>query len=133
MAALTRKCPLVTVDSHPYTVWLLAFFMGFLFFIAGYFVPPAFDRKGAIRLLRDRTVRVGIPSLLYQFAVGPATIYYLLQTKRPGESFLAFYGHYPVGPAIRQGGTGPLWFCVALLMFPAVYAGAIRRNICSRA
>jgi len=28
-----------------YQVWLQAFFMGFLFFIAGYFVPPAFDRK----------------------------------------------------------------------------------------
>ena len=107
-----------------YQVWLQAFFMGFLFFIAGYFVPPAFDRKGALRFLRDRAVRLGIPSLLYLFGIGPATIYYLLHTKRPGESFPAFWGHYAMGPAIRQGGTGPLWFCVALLVFCLVYAGA---------
>jgi len=106
-----------------YEVWLQAFFMGFLFFIAGYFVPPAFDRKGALRFLRDRAWRLGIPSLLYMFVIGPATIYYLLHTKRPGESFPVFWGHYVIGPMARQGGTGPLWFCVALLVFCLVYAG----------
>ena len=106
-----------------YQVWLQAFFMGFLFFIAGYFVPLAFDRKGALRFLRDRAVRLGIPSLLYMFVIGPVTIYYLLHTKRPGESLLTFWGHYAMGPAIRRGETGPLWFCVALLTFSLVYAG----------
>ena len=28
--------------------------MGFLFFIAGYFVPGAYDKKGGARFLRDR-------------------------------------------------------------------------------
>ena len=40
---------------------LQAFFMGFLFFIAGYFVPPAFDRKGGLWSVvsqRDRTPRL---------------------------------------------------------------------------
>ena len=105
-----------------YQVWLQAFFMGLLFFIAGYFVPPAFDRKGPARFLRDRAVRLGIPSLLYMFVIGPATIYYLLVTKQPGYSFANFWGHYAIGPSIREGGTGPLWFCVALLIFCVVYA-----------
>ena len=102
-----------------YQVWLQAFFMGFLFFIAGYFVPPAFDRKGPARFLRDRAVRLGIPSLLYMFLIGPATIYYLLGVKKPGYSFANFWAHYAVGPSIREGGTGPMWFCIALLIFCA--------------
>ncbi|MBZ5594102.1 MAG: acyltransferase family protein [Acidobacteriia bacterium] len=105
-----------------YQVWLQAFFMGFLFFIAGYFVPSAFDRKGSVRFLRDRAVRLGIPSLVYMLVIGPATIYYLLVTKQPGYSFAAFWAHYTIGPSIRQGGTGPMWFCVALLIFCAAYA-----------
>jgi len=108
-----------------YQVWLQAFFMGFLFFIAGYFVPPAFDRKGPVRFLRGRAVRLGIPSLLYMFVIGPATIYFLLHTPKPGESFLTFWGHYAIGRSIHEGGTGPMWFCVALLIFCAIYA-AIR-------
>jgi len=104
-----------------YQVWLQAFFMGFLFFIAGYFVPPAFDRKGARRFLRDRAVRLGIPSLLYLFLIGPATIYYLLHPKQSDESFASWWGHYQLGAAIHQGGTGPMWFCVALLIFCVIY------------
>ena len=48
-----------------YQMGLQAFFMGLLFLIAGYFVPEACDRKGEGRFLRDRWVRLGIPSLFY--------------------------------------------------------------------
>jgi len=94
-----------------YQFWLQAFFMGFLFFIAGYFVPPAFDRKGPLRFLRDRAVRLGIPSLLYMFLIGPSNIYFLLGARNRGRSFMDFWGE-----------TGPMWFCVALLIFCAIYA-----------
>jgi len=95
-----------------YQLWLQAFFMGFLFFIAGYFVPSAFDRKGPGRFLRDRAVRLGIPSLLYMFLIGPANIYFLLGARGRGRSFTDFWGE-----------TGPMWFCVALLIFCVIYAG----------
>ena len=94
-----------------YQFWLQAFFMGFLFFIAGYFVPPAFDRKGPWRFLRDRFVRLGLPSLLYMFVIGPSIIYFLLGANKRGRAYTDFLGE-----------TGPLWFCVALLIFCAVYA-----------
>src|SRR5579884_4243052 len=45
-----------------YQSWLQAFFMGLLFFIAGYFVPAKFDSKGTARFLRDRAIRLGIPT-----------------------------------------------------------------------
>lgn len=44
-----------------YQVWLQAFFMGFLFFIAGYFVPPAFDRKRSRTLPARPRCAVGNP------------------------------------------------------------------------
>ena len=33
-----------------------AFGMGLMFFLAGYFVPPSYDRKGARRFLRRRDI-----------------------------------------------------------------------------
>jgi hypothetical protein len=38
-----------------------AFGMGLMFLLAGYFVPPSYDRKGARRFLRGRWLRIGIP------------------------------------------------------------------------
>src|SRR5215475_14279633 len=48
-----------------YQVFLQSFFMGILFFVAGFFVPGAFDRKGPGRFLRDRAWRLGMSSLFY--------------------------------------------------------------------
>ncbi len=95
-----------------YQSWLQAFFMGFLFFIAGYFVPPAFDRKGPARFLRDRAIRLGLPSLLYMVVIGPSNIYFLLGARHRGRPYATFLGE-----------SGPLWFCLALLIFCVIYAG----------
>ncbi|MGB8379965.1 MAG: hypothetical protein WCG47_01735 [Dermatophilaceae bacterium] len=35
--------------------------LGLLFLLAGYFVPPAYDRKGPRRFLRKRWSRLGVP------------------------------------------------------------------------
>lgn len=48
-----------------------AYFMGFLFLIAGYFVPRAYDSKGPRRFLRDRVLRLGVPSLLFMLVIHP--------------------------------------------------------------
>jgi glucan biosynthesis protein C len=58
-------------------MYLQSFFMGLLFFIAGYFVPGSYDRKGPAGFLRDRTIRLGLPVLLYMFVIGPITEYYV--------------------------------------------------------
>src|SRR5580692_2126131 len=52
-----------------YQELLQSFFMGFLFFIAGYFVPGAYDKKGAGRFFRDRAYRLGLPSLFFIFVI----------------------------------------------------------------
>lgn len=104
-----------------YQSFLQAFFMALLFFIAGYFTPGALDRKGPGRFLRDRFVRLGLPTLLYMLVVGPLTEYYVSKTWRTPDSFVkAWWGHIVDGEVFSM--TGPMWFCAALLIFCAVYA-----------
>lgn len=109
-----------------YQSFLQAWFMGFLFLLAGYFVPTSFDRKGAAKFVADRAVRLGIPSLIYVVLVQPFIVWILLPAYR-SSSAASFMSHW-VGyfTSLRfLGGTGPMWFAVALLIFSIVYA-AIR-------
>src|SRR5262249_24460385 len=103
-----------------------AFFMGLLFLIAGYFVPRAFDRKGFGRFLRDRAIRLGLPSLLFMLVVHPFTVYWLLHGTgdQPRPTLLQAYGPYLASGRFLSG-SGPMWFAVALLFFSAVY-GVVR-------
>lgn len=102
-----------------------AYFMGLLFLIAGYFVPASFDRKGPCRFLWDRAVRLGVPTLLYMLFINTAINYYILAfrwtSSRPpvGRYFLDY-----VLSLEFLGGSGPMWFALALLIFSAVYAAA---------
>ncbi len=102
---------------------LQAFFMGLLFFIAGYFVPGSCDRKGVRRFISDRVVRLGVPTLLYVAVIQPATVYYLLSPERgeplpsPGSVFHRYFASLDF-----LGGTGPMWFALALLIFTVIYA-----------
>src|SRR5262249_4094945 len=66
-----------TLAFAVYQSVLQAFFMSLLFFIAGYFAASSFERKGSARFVRDRAVRLGLPTLLYMLAIGPVTEYFL--------------------------------------------------------
>lgn len=112
-----------------YQMFLQAFFMGLLFLVAGYFVPGAFERKGAGHFLRDRALRLGVPSLLYMLVIHPLTVYWLLR------AFM--YHSYPTLtksylPYVTSGrflaGSGPMWFALALLLFSFVYAVGRKLN-----
>ena len=107
-----------------YQSYLQAFFMGFLFFLAGYFVPPSFDRKGAVLFLRDRAYRLGLPVLFYIFVLGPFTEYFVAKSWRsskPSSFANEWVKHICDGEFLS--GTGPLWFCLALLLFCLSYTG----------
>lgn len=112
------KLPFIALESYDQ-----AYFMGFLFLIAGYFIPRAFDTKGLARFLRDRALRLGIPSLLFMLVIQPAIVYWLLrrfyEPARP--SLAAAYWPYIASGRVLSG-TGPMWFAVALLLFCCVYA-----------
>jgi len=52
-----------------------AYFMGLFLLISAYFVPGSYDRKGAVRFLKDRFLRLGIPVALYSWIVRPILAY----------------------------------------------------------
>ena len=102
-----------------YQATLQSFFMGLLFFIAGYFVPGAYDSKGAGKFIRDRAFRLGLPLLFFVFILQPVAIYCigLLHGEDVAPNgFIGLYRWY-ITSGHWLGGTGPLWFCEALLIF----------------
>ena len=106
-----------------YQSFLQAFFMAVLFFIAGHFSAAAYDRKGFTPFVRDRFMRLGLPTLLYMFAIGPLTQYFLSWTWGTGGFAHQWLVHLEDGEWLSE--TGPMWFCAALLIFSMVY-GLIR-------
>jgi len=103
-----------------YQTFLQAFFMALLFFIAGYFAAPAFDRKGPARFSRDRLLRLGVPTLLYMLVIGPLTQYFLSRTWGSGGFAHQWIVHLLDGEWLSE--TGPMWFCAFLLALSLGYA-----------
>jgi len=106
-----------------YQSFLQAFFMAVLFFIAGHFSAAAYDRKGFAPFVRDRFIRLGLPTLLYMFAIGPLTQYFLSRTWGAGGFAHQWLVHLEDGEWLSE--TGPMWFCAALFIFSVLY-GLIR-------
>ncbi len=121
------KRPLSPPELLLFAAWqmyLQAFFMGLLFFIAGLFVPASFARKGAARFVRERAIRLGLPVLFYMFVLGPLTEYFVAHSRtstRPTSFAQEWIKHIRNGEFLQE--NGPLWFCLALLIFSLVYAG----------
>jgi glucans biosynthesis protein C len=107
-------------------MYLQSFFMGLLFFLAGYFVPSSFDRKGPREFLRDRFFRLGLPVLFYMFILGPITEYFCAHswTSTEPTSFTnEWLKHIRNGEFLQE--NGPLWFCLALLIFSIFYVAML--------
>ncbi|MCL2197598.1 MAG: acyltransferase family protein [Defluviitaleaceae bacterium] len=97
-------------------------FMGLLFLISGYFTPASYDKKGFGKFAKDRFIRLGLPAIIYMLVIHPILAIGILG-HRLGEAdgFLATYAEYLIGLHFI-GGSGPLWFAVALLIFSLIYA-----------
>lgn len=84
-----------------------SFFMGIFFGIAGHFSGPSLARKGPLRFLADRGLRLGIPVLLFGWVLYPLIVW--LQTAYAHRTF--------AWPPLQDFNPGPLWFTLALLLF----------------
>lgn len=96
-----------------------AYFMGFFFLLAGFFVPSSFDRKGPLLFMKDRLLRLGVPLLIYTVSLGPL-LSYVGQVVIPGN-VMSFSQFLQVGLSRWGVDTGPLWFVVVLLIFTLTY------------
>lgn len=92
-----------------------AFFMGFFFLISGYLTPSSYDRKGWAPYLRDRLLRLGLPTLVFGFILGPLTAA-IAGSRGPGfaETWLSLMSQF-------RFEIGPMWFAFALLIFSVAY------------
>lgn len=100
-----------------------AFFMGLFFLLAGRFTPSAVDRKGVPAFLWDRTVRLGVPVVVFGLVLGPLTVG-LSALASPGghagEVFASAFGRFVIGP---------LWFPWALWWMALAYV--VWRRLCA--
>ncbi len=99
------------------------YFMGFLFLISGFFTPGAFDKKGLKRFLKDRFIRLGVPTLFFMLVIHPFTEYFLLGFRWPAprHDFIHYYW-WRLKSFQFLGDSGPLWFAFAVLIFSCIYA-----------
>lgn len=101
----------------PFFLFNAAFFIGFFFFISGYFVSGSYDRKGGMVFVRDRLIRLGVPLVFVSlFLFGPIT--YLGSGSQAGiVNFILFQyiGQWQIE-------MGPLWFIAQLLALSILYA-----------
>ena len=97
-----------------------AFGMGLMFLLAGYFVPPSYDRKGALLFIRGRWLRIGIPLGILVLLVHLPVVYLLAGAPRPLQFLTALYerGWLPI--------YLHLWFVAHLLLYCLAYT-ALRR------
>jgi surface polysaccharide O-acyltransferase-like enzyme len=94
-----------------------AFFMGFFFFLSALFVPSSYDKKGPMKFITDRLLRLGIPLLFYSFVLSPV-LSFIPYKWAEGHSitYLQYLGGFH--PWVD---FGVLWFVAALLVFTLLY------------
>ncbi len=99
-----------------------SYFMGLLFLIAGYYVPFSYHRKGFLKFNKDRFIRLGIPTMFYMLCIHPLIMYSMgLAELRTKLEFMPYYWNY-IMTLKFIGGSGPMWFALALLIFSIVYS-----------
>jgi glucan biosynthesis protein C len=93
-----------------------AFFLGFFFFIAAFFTPGAYDRKGPLPFMKDRLIRLGIPLVVYSYIIGPS-ITYLVNL----NALAAKYSFLDNIVLFKNVAPAALWFVEVLLIFSFFY------------
>ncbi|MBU0744080.1 MAG: acyltransferase family protein, partial [Gammaproteobacteria bacterium] len=93
-----------------------AFFMSLFFLIAAYFVPSSLEKRGAMKFIKDRLFRLGVPTLIFMFMIFPA----MEKMINPNLDLAEFYKNGILSLDFLTW-TGPLWFAVTLLIFSIIY------------
>jgi len=140
-AYVVKRPPEIPLPDQPIPrAWVFlwvnaAFFMGLFFFLAGYFTPAAFDRKGVRSFLAGRGMRLGVPLVLGTILIVPLMgwSHIALDPALPKVSYWTyltqdFFAHGPKPdfwpprerwPAFN---FGHLWFLEHLLVYALLYA-----------
>lgn len=92
-----------------------AYFMGFFFFISGYFSARSLQKTTPVRFLGGRLLRLGVPILFFVYLISPLIRllirWILFRQPFSPENFERVYRSIRFGPEL-----GPMWFAVLLLI-----------------
>ncbi|MCX6379854.1 MAG: acyltransferase family protein [Armatimonadetes bacterium] len=97
-----------------------SFFMGLLFFLAGYFAHLSLVRKGTAPFVKERFLRLALPAFVYM-ALFHTIIVMLTAGDKAPHSPVGFYLYY-VQKTSYLLDTGHLWFALFLLMISVAFA-----------
>lgn len=94
-----------------------AWVLGCFFMVSGYFTPGSYDRKGAVRFLKDRIIRIGIPLAVFALLIRPSIVYMMNR-----EALAAQYSFCENLFLLKNVAPGPAWFLEVLLIFSIMYS-----------
>jgi glucans biosynthesis protein C len=98
------------------------YLMHFMFFLSGLFVWSSLQRKGTMRFLYDRVLRLGVPFVLGVYLLMPVAHYPVYLVTAVDPSWSGFWAHWI---ALPFWASGQLWFLWVLLAFNIVAAALL--------
>lgn len=95
-----------------------SFFMGMFFLFGAYFTHLSFQKKGVIKFMKDRFVRLGIPLAITYYLISPFTSWIVWGIRHPEQADISFMELW-----MTKGGfgVGVMWFAEALIYFSIFY------------
>jgi len=90
-----------------------SFFMSLFFLLSGYFLVGSLERKGKLKFMKGRLVKLGIPLITYPILIAPLIDYLVLTYKNKSVPLLSLFK--------LNWNIGPMWFVEALLIFSLIY------------
>ncbi|KAF2093931.1 hypothetical protein NA57DRAFT_80936 [Rhizodiscina lignyota] len=107
------------------------YFMAGFFFLSGFFSHRSATRKSSTAFIKDKVLRLGLPTFLYALVVEPiqTMILQVVISRTPQRSIADIWiQHFK---NIR-GVQGPVWYCALLLIFDIIYALLFARQFTNR-
>lgn len=92
-----------------------SYFMALFFFISALLISASYERKGAVRFLKDRLIRLGIPLLMFILLLNPAIVGLVGEFRAVSVDWKQIFLHYHK--------PGPMWFVLTLMVFELLYVG----------
>jgi glucan biosynthesis protein C len=96
-----------------------SFFMGLFFWISGRFSAQSLERSGPSHFVKNKLIRLGIPTAIYTLLVHPITQCMGYASWDLGLIGNVFAGSFKTLRGIR----GPVWYTALLLVFDLVATG----------
>ncbi|KAI0129649.1 acyltransferase 3 [Xylariales sp. AK1849] len=90
-----------------------SFFMGLFFWISGRVSAQSLSRTKPWPFVRNKLLRLGVPTVVYTLAIAPAVHLVLLPRLNPQSIGVALQKYY----STLTGAKGPVWYTATLLCF----------------